>query len=317
MAEQENTGVGDLGRAHSGPLPMIMRSEHRADIEAMLVVSKHYTAISRYIEHKYGEKCSLQILKKYRRKYLADRVAEYEKKRADIEKSTDDKDEQLRRVAELGKRLIRNAQRKRTDILEKMDENVKSAISGIRQGTAEISRIEKRGEAATKKIYALTRDLETGFEQYRQRLKESVMSPLEVYLYLKNCGLLVIENKMSLMMKMPMAMNSVMADLRVVSELNDKVRDEMISLGQHPPVKQSMVDLLGNGNVFVGNNQVGGQMNVSQGQREPEMTRAVARAALLYLGEVADQRRRELGVEVTTREEGEQEGGVKKSNEIR
>jgi len=107
-------------------------------------------------------------------------------------------------------------------------------------------------------------------------------------------------------------MNSVMADLRVVSELNDKVRDEMISLGQHPPVKQSMVDLLGNGNVFVGNNQVGGQMNVSQGQREPEMTPAVARAALLYLGEVADQRRRELGVEVTTREEGEQEGGGEK-----
>ena len=116
------------------------------------------------------------------------------------------------------------------------------------------------------------------------------MSPLEVYLYLQNCGILVVENKMSLMLKMPMAMNSVMKDLLVLSELNDKVRNEMISLGQHPPMQPSGVP---GRNTFIGNNQIVGQMNVGQDRQriEPEMTREVARAELFYLAALSRQMR--------------------------
>jgi hypothetical protein len=291
-AELAKSG-GQNRKRHGGRSPIIVKSRHRGEIEAMLVVSNQYAMMSRYIEHKFGEKYSRWTLKRYRENNLKDRVAEYEKKRAELEKSTDAKDEKIRKVAALGEKLLCEAHDRKGDILKQMGEHLQGAVTAMDKAKSEVGKQEK---ALEKKISALTENLETGFEQYRERMKESTMSPLEVYLFLKNCGLLVIENKMSLMMKMPMAMGSVMSDLKIVSELNDKVRDEMISLGQHPPMQPS--GPFGGGNVFVGNNQVVGRMNVGRDQQEPEMTREVARAGLFYLAELAKARMRREGVEI-------------------
>jgi hypothetical protein len=261
--------------------PRIAKSKHLQDIETMLLVSNQYRMMSRYIEHKFGERYSQWALKRYRESHLRERVVEYEKKRAELEKSTDAKDKKIRQVAALGESLLGEAQKRKRDTLAEMNKHLQSTVTVI-----------EKGKAVEKKIAALTQDLQTGFDQYRDRLKESTMSPLEVYLYLQNCGLLVVENKMSLMMKMPMAMGSVMNDLKVAADLVEKVRDEMISLGQHPPMQPSGPQ---GGNIFVGNNQVVGQMNVGQGRyqemEDMPLTPEAAHAELLYLSALSRQQR--------------------------